>query len=51
MTNLERLKYILNVPEDYDNCDIAIFLEELILKTQCESFNDILKRLLDNYNE
>lgn len=51
MTNLEYLKYILNAPENYDDCDIAIFLEELIVKTQCESFNDILRELLDNYNK
>lgn len=49
MTNLERLKYMLEVPEDYDSCDIAIFLEDLILKTKCESFNDIRKQLLDKY--
>lgn len=51
MTNLEQLKYMLNVPEDYDDCDIAIFLENLILKTKCEGFNDIKKELLDNYLE
>lgn len=51
MTNLERLKYMLNVSEDYDSCDIAFFLEDLILKTKCESFNDIREELLDNYIE
>lgn len=50
MTNLERLKYMLEVPEDYDSCDIAIFLDDLILKAKCESFNDIRQELLDNYN-
>lgn len=51
MTNLEQLRYMLNVTEDYDVSDIADFLTCLILDTKCKSFNDIRQELLDNYLE
>lgn len=51
MTNLERLAYMIGVPEDYNVDDIADFLTYLILDADCESFDDIRQELLDNYLE
>lgn len=51
MTNLEKLKDMLNRDEDYDVSDIADFLTYSILDTGCENFDDIKRELLDNYLE